>query len=151
MLFHCSFDAALGFTLADISSSVVLLFPSADSKFELHKSSLTIQANWHQSQAFGSGFSDERGDVALAEEELARPGIFMRNFFSSMAVAGNKGIGEVELTPVYCDKGSFEARMASFDASYLRAGQNNTSLVVILETVIVASSSVVSDGFVHRQ
>jgi len=146
-LFHDSFDSAFGVAFADIGAAIVFLFPLTNREFKLHKSSLTIQANWDQSQAFGSRFSDEGGDVSLPEEKLPRPGIFMRHFFSGMAVTGDEGVGQIKLATMDGDKGSFEARMAGFDALYLGASQNNTSLVVVLEAVIKPGSSVVSDDF----
>lgn len=147
VVFHGSFDPAFGIAFTDIGAAIVLFFPFANREFELHKSPLTIQANGDQSQAFGSRFSDECGDVTLMEKELPGAGIFMGNFLSGMTVAGDEGIGKIKLTTVDGDKGAFEARVAGFDALYLGAGQDNTSLIVVLEAVIKPGSSVVSDDF----
>lgn len=147
--FHGSFDPAFGITFANIGSAIVFLFSFAHSEFELHESPLTIQANWHQSQPFGPGFSDETGDIAPLQEELPRAGVFMGHFVTGMAVAGNEGISEVELIAVDGDEGTFEAGMARFDALYLGSGQDNTSLIVVLEAVVKPGSSVVSNRFTH--
>ena len=71
----------------------------------------------------------------------------MGDILTSVAVAGDEGVGQVEFTPVDRHKGALEARVAGFDALYLGPGQDNTSLVVILETVIKPGSSIVGDDF----
>lgn len=147
--FHGSLDPTFGIAFADISPAIMLFFSFAYSKFQLYKLPLTIQANRDQSQAFSTGFSDKTGNITLLKEEFPGTSIFMRDFFPSVAVAGDEGIGEEELVTVDSDESPLEARMASFDALDLGAGQDNASLVVILETVIKSGSSVVSDDFYH--
>lgn len=149
ILFHDSFDTALDFAFSDICSTIVFFFSSSYGELEFHKSPLTIQANGDQSQAFGTDFPYKRRDVSFLEEKLSRPGIFMGNFLPGMAVAGDEGIGEPEFTIVDSHKSTSEASVAGFDASYFGTSQDNTSLKVVLETVVVASSSVVSNDFTH--
>lgn len=146
---HRSFDPTFCFTFADIGAPIVLFFATAHRELELDESPLTIQAKRDQSQAFSTDFPYKRGDVPLPEKEFAGPSVFVRDFLSGVAVAGDKGVGEPEFTIVNGDKGSAKAGMAGFDAADLTSSQDNASLVVVLEAVVIARSSVVGDGVTH--
>jgi hypothetical protein len=59
-----------------------------------------------------------------------------------MGVAGDEGVGEVELIPVNRYEASFEADMPGFYRFYLGSGQYQAGLIVLEEAVIEGCAAI---------
>ena len=60
----------------------------------------------------------------------------MRGFLVGVEVAGDESIGQEELLAADRDESAFETDMAGFDTLHLFAGQDQTGLVAVSESIV---------------